>query len=108
MNFELGRGRAELRAVGGIVGWAEYGAGRSMDELGQDVPAIRRGVPQDAGHSRRDASAPLLKKWRNMRSDLWDKGPCLRRSVFFVVHLQLSPAASSSNKLKYCKKVQIG
>jgi hypothetical protein len=60
---------------GGIFGGSKLGAGCSKDGLGQDVSATAR--------SGQDARAPL-KKWRNLRADLWDKGPCLRRSGFFV------------------------
>jgi hypothetical protein len=64
-----------LLGGGGIFGCSELGAGCSKDGLGQDVSATAR--------SGQDARAPL-KKWRLRRADLWDKGPCLRGSGFFV------------------------
>jgi hypothetical protein len=54
---------------------SKLGAGCSKDGLGQDVPAAAR--------SGQDARAPL-RKWRNLRADLSEKGPCLRRRRFFV------------------------
>ena len=54
---------SQLRERGGqIIGVAGLGTGCSKAELGLQVPATGRCVPQDAGHSRRDAGAPLWKR----------------------------------------------